>query len=661
MASGHLRARLAHAFVISATLALAFVPSTAHALRIVNYNILNYPGTTGATRDPHYRITLGPLAPDVVVVQEMQSQAGVNEFLDSVLNTLEPGQWAAAPFYNGNDTNNALFYRTSAVQLLGSWPFYPNPSYLLRYVVCYRLKPVGYSDASTELRIYSQHLKASSGSSNVATRAAEAAGIRDSMNAVPPGTHAILCGDFNLYTGAEPAFTTLLASGADNDGRLYDPLNLPLITWNTASLAPYHTQSPCSSGCPGGFATGGLDDRFDMFLPTYNLNDGLGMELLASTYVPVGNDGLHYNKNIIDAPTIPEGATYANALFNSSDHLPIRVDIQLFAKLGVPDALAFGSVIGGGSASLSVSNTAVMPADLLDYSFTAPAGFSAPGGDFQQAAGASPLLHAISTSGGGFGPRAANLLVESNDPDRRMKLVALSATVLDHATPSLEPASVVTAATLDFGQHDPGGFGTEIADVYNEGYDSDHALLDVTDATIIGGDGRFSIDGGFSPAQIGATPANYTISFDDAGATADSVYEATLTFTTHDQALPGAMPLASPVYTLRAETTSGSVAVGDLGRPTANMLYAPFPNPVQGVSTTVRFDLAQRSDVHLDVFDLNGRRVASLARGAFEPGRYVFRWNGRDANGAALGSGLYFVRLSGTGITPRMHRLAIVH
>ena len=67
---------------------------------------------------------------------------------------------------------------------------------------------MGYTTA--ELRIYSQHLKASSGSANEQQRLGEAIGIRDSMNAVPPGTHAILLGDFNIYSNNEPAFQKLL-------------------------------------------------------------------------------------------------------------------------------------------------------------------------------------------------------------------------------------------------------------------------------------------------------------------------------------------------------------------------------------------------------------------------------------------------------------------
>ena len=45
--------------------------SPAHAVRLVNYNILNYPGTTGSARDPLYRQILAPLTPDLIAVQEM--------------------------------------------------------------------------------------------------------------------------------------------------------------------------------------------------------------------------------------------------------------------------------------------------------------------------------------------------------------------------------------------------------------------------------------------------------------------------------------------------------------------------------------------------------------------------------------------------------------
>ncbi len=647
-------------------LALAFAcialtaPPAAHALRVVNYNITNYPSVLLAQRQPHFRTVLAPLGADIVVAQEMQSTAGVDSFRTNVLNVLEPGQWASAPFINGNDTDNALFYKPAKVQFLGQWAFYPSATNL-RLVNCYRLKPVGYSSAATELRIYSQHLKASMGFET--DRLNEATGIRDSMNAMPPGTHAILLGDFNIYTGTEPAFTKLRESQADNDGRLYDPLNAPLVTWNTSSLAAIHTQSPCST-CPSGsgFASGGLDDRFDMFLPTYNLNDGEGLDLLVATYKPVGNDGQHYDKNITDAPTIPEGAAYASSLWNASDHLPIRVDVQLPAKISVPAALAFGSVIVGASATqnLAVSNPAAVPADELNYAIAADAGFTAPAGPFTLNAGVPAASHAIGMETGSAGNKAGSLLVTSDDPDLPTSAVAMSGTVLDHAQASLDSTTALLAQTLDFGEHAPGEFSTRMARAHDRGYQSLRARLAVNTGTIVGGDGRFSIVGGFSPALVAGVAKTYTVQFNDAGATAGADYDATLTFASADEALPGATAQPALTVSLHAKLAAGAVGVpGGSATPTATRLYPPSPNPVAD-GTTVRFDLARDAVLRLEIYDLSGRRLATLAEGAFPPGRYEYRWDGRGAGGARLGSGLYFVRLGIGGAPERVARLALV-
>ena len=65
--------------------------------------------------------------------------------------------------------------------------------------------------------------------------------------------------------------------------------------------------------------------------------------------------------------------------------------------ISAPAALAFGSVIVGATASqgLAISNPALVPADELDYSLSAPAGFTAPGGSFVANAGAAANHHAI--------------------------------------------------------------------------------------------------------------------------------------------------------------------------------------------------------------------------------------------------------------------------
>lgn len=651
-------------FLVLAALA-AIVPS-AHALRLVDYNITNYPSVNFPARQPYFRTIFAPLNADIVVVQEMRSQAGVDSFRTNVLNVLEPGQWASAPFFDGGDTDNALFYKPAKVQVLGAWPFYPNPANLLRYVVCYRLKPVGYASGAAEIRVYSQHLKASTGFES--QRLAEATGIRDTMNAMPPGTHGIAVGDWNFYdSNTEPGYWKLQESQANNTGRLLDPLNLSQVQqkWHdTAAFVTIHTQCPCVT-CPtgSGFSGGGLDDRFDQLLPTYNWYDGEGIDLVPGSYVVVGQDGQHWNKNITDAPTIPEGAAYATALWNASDHLPSRIDLQVPAKIGVSNApLAFGTVITGATPpvqNLLVANPAAAPADTLEYTYTPPAGFTAPSGTLTRLAGAS-ASDALGLDTSSPGNPAGNLLLASNDLDLPSVSIALSGTVLAHAAASLDSAALVTSDSLDFGVQPAGGFTDLPARVHDFQYDALHARLSVDAATITGPDAaRFSLVGGFTPTLVAGVGATWNVHFDDTGAVTGQPYTATLTFASSDEPLPGAAPQPAVAYDLSAEVGAGSVAVEGAHVPATTRLFPPFPNPLRGAST-VRFDLARAADVKLELFDLSGRRIGTLADAPFAAGSYSVRWDGRLSSGRSAGAGLYFVRMSDGARVLATVRLAIV-
>jgi hypothetical protein len=656
--------RILRALALVVLSALVVAPS-AHALRLIDYNVLNYPGTTGPARDPYFRTILAPLSPDIFVAEEMTSQAGVTEFLNS-LNTMEPGQWAALPFIDGNDTDCALFYKPSKIGFASQWAFYPNPANQLRFVHVYRLRPVGYSSNAADIRLYALHLKASTGFES--QRLAECTGLRDSMNAMPPGTHGFALGDFNFYSGGstEPGFGKLLESQADNDGRLYDPLGLQGITWqDNTSMQIAWTQSPCKTGdtgCANGASTGGLDDRFDLILPTLNWNTGQGYQLISGSYVSVGNDGLHHNNSIQDPPTIPEGAAYATALHSVSDHLPVRVDFKVPARISVPGSLAFGSVIVGASASqnLAVSNVAVVPADALTYGMAPDAGFTAPGGTFDQPAGGSPGLQPIGMDTGASGTRGGYLTITSDDVDNPEVLLPLSGTVLDHAQASLDSTTALLSETLDFGSHDAGAFSTLMARVHDRDYNSLRAQLSVSAGNITGGDGRFSIVGGFSPALVAGVAQTYTVQFNDAGATPDLDYDGTLTFTSADEPLPGATSQPALTVSLHAKVTGSAVGVSPGNQiPTTTRLYPPFPNPLSD-QTSVRLDLAREAGVRLAIYDLSGRSVATLAQGVLPAGQYNYTWNGRATSGARLGSGLYFVHLRIAGEPARIARLALL-
>jgi len=56
--------------------------------------------------------------------------------------------------------------------------------------------------------------------------------------------------------------------------------------------------------------------------------------------------------------------------------------------------------------------------------------------------------------------------------------------------------------------------------------------------------------------------------------------------------------------------------------------------------TNVRFALPKQADVDLSVFDLSGRKVATLVKGSLAARSYEYKWDGRG-----VGAGVYFVRL----------------
>jgi hypothetical protein len=95
-----------------------------------------------------------------------------------------------------------------------------------------------------------------------------------------------------------------------------------------------------------------------------------------------------------------------------------------------------------------------------------------------------------------------------------------------------------------------------------------------------------------------------------------------------------------------ATSITGSGAVLDPS--SAIALSALGPNPAPG---TARFSLSlpRAMDVDLAAYDLAGRRVATLQRGALAAGVHPIAWNGRTDRGDTAHDGVYFVRLRAGG------------
>lgn len=635
----HLRA----AVLVACLLGSVGVPRPAAALRVLDWNILNYPASSGASREDDYRAVLPQIDPDVIFVQEISgnSTAGALQFLNNVLNVIYPDEFALATWFDGPDTQNAAFFRSSVVSEVGSVSL----TTALRRIDGWTFRPAGYASAAAEFRVYSFHLKAGATSADETDRLAECTILRTHLNGLAAGTNFMAGGDFNIRASSEAAYQQLVGSQADNDGRLIDPINQPGTWYNNSAFAAIHTQSPRTVALGDGGATGGMDDRFDQILVCDDLLDGEGLAFLPGTYTVYGNDGQHFNNDLNALPTNSAiGQVLADAVRAASDHLPVFIDLQLPAIMVASGDLSFGGVLVGTTAqrTLTVQNTASVPGDDLDYSIAVGAGFTGAVSASLLAGGSTPRTITMDT--GSAGGRAATVTVSGDAPDNPSDTFNATGTVYDHAAPSIVAGSQVLAGDVDFGSHPAGSFTDQVVQAHNFGYDALQALLDVHAAQVSGPDAaRFSVVG-FAPAQVGATAASFTVHFDDAGTTENTTYAATLTFSTRDQQnLAGAASLASLTFALEAfvQTASAAVPPTLYARTT---LHPNVPNPFNP-ATTLSFDLARPGHARLAVYDTRGRRLATLVEGELAAGPHQLVWTARAQDGSPLASGVYLVQL----------------
>lgn len=82
--------------------------------------------------------------------------------------------------------------------------------------------------------------------------------------------------------------------------------------------------------------------------------------------------------------------------------------------------------------------------------------------------------------------------------------------------------------------------------------------------------------------------------------------------------------------------------------PRSVTLYPNHPNPFNP-STHITYNLADPSHVVLAVYNVSGQIVRELVRGRQHAGLHHLAWNGRDAQGRTVSSGVYLLRLAVNG------------
>ena len=130
--------------------------------------------------------------------------------------------------------------------------------------------------------------------------------------------------------------------------------------------------------------------------------------------------------------------------------------------------------------------------------------------------------------------------------------------------------------------------------------------------------------------------------------------------------LAGVSLAVEPVW---SEVTSSGMGKGetaaDPGASSANdvaetvvAFRGAWPNP-SAMGTYLHFSIARSGPVTVDLFDLRGRKVRSIALQQYGPGEHALFWDGRDGSGAPVASGTYFAKLRAPDLSAQQRIVVI--
>lgn len=304
-------------------------------IKMLFYNLLDFPSAPPTNRVDLLAEVLDIYAPDVFMVCEIESLSGSNAVLFNALN-VDGDLYEAAPYVSNtsgsSDLQQMLYFNTNTFNLLSS-EVIPTP---VRDINRYELLLNTVDQATNPIvfNVYVAHLKSSMGSDNVELRFQMVDRFTDHLETIDPDSYVVFAGDLNFYTGAELGYLQLTAPS--NPVVLKDPLNRSGNWHNNTAYEDLFTQSTRVSSGPfgGSGAGGGMDDRFDHIVISENFFEDTQVRYLEDSYLTIGNNGNCFNKSIND-PSCSGDYTVAlrELLYNISDHLPVAISLETDLEL----------------------------------------------------------------------------------------------------------------------------------------------------------------------------------------------------------------------------------------------------------------------------------------------------------------------------------------
>ncbi len=101
---------------------------------------------------------------------------------------------------------------------------------------------------------------------------------------------------------------------------------------------------------------------------------------------------------------------------------------------------------------------------------------------------------------------------------------------------------------------------------------------------------------------------------------------------------------APAVFVMELNDSFIAVSLEDIEMPEGFALLQNYPNPFNP-ETTIQYVLGESGQVTLGIYNVLGQLVRTLVSGPQTPQAYAVSWDGTDASGVAVASGMYLYRL----------------
>ncbi|MCL4549494.1 MAG: T9SS type A sorting domain-containing protein [Bacteroidetes bacterium] len=283
-------------------------------IRVMSYNLENYPNG----HDADFSKIVNQINPDIIVVVEMLSQQGVNQFLNNSLTA----EYRSAPVNIHNDgslpyNDCGFYFKNSVLTLIQTAEISADTRVISEFKLVH-------NTTQDTLIIFGVHLKAYPQDST--RRASAVTSLRNRTSQLNNKTNYLVCGDFNIFKSTESAFQKLL-----NQSQLGYFIDMSNASGN------WNGNSAFSNLCT--YSSSSLNTRLDMILISPALATSGGIDYINDSFKIFGNDGAHFNKAVNSMPNawFTSDVSLGTSVRNASDHLPIYADFSFGALTSIKE------------------------------------------------------------------------------------------------------------------------------------------------------------------------------------------------------------------------------------------------------------------------------------------------------------------------------------